>query len=107
MANIINKSVDEAISLKFLEKKAACFVGSTKIAYGPSSPPSTDADLIVLKFYEHIKKGLTFGEAFLRAKQDFAVETIRTNGYLDETGKKTLLEYVMFADPLLKLEEIE
>jgi len=106
-ANIINKSVDEAISLKFLEKKAACFVGSTKIAYGPSSPPSTDADLIVLKFYEHIKEGLTFGEAFIRAKQDFALETIRMYGYLDATGKKTLLEFVMFADPLLKLEEIE
>jgi hypothetical protein len=107
-ANIIDKSVDEAISLKFLEKKAACFVGSTKIAYGPSSPPSTDADLIVLKFYEHIKKGLTFGEAFLKAKKDFADETIRmNNGHLDETGEKTLLEYVMFADPLLKLEEIE
>ena len=106
-ANIINKSVDEAISLKFLEKKAACFVGSTKIAYGPLSPPSTDADLIVLKFYEHIKEGLTFGEAFIRAKQDFALETIRMYGYLDATGKKTLLEFVMFADPLLKLEEIE
>jgi hypothetical protein len=106
-ANIIGKSVDEAISLKFLERKAACFVGSTKIAYGPSSPPSTDADLIVLKFYEHIKEGLTFGEAFLKAKQDFASETIRMNGSLDKTGEKTLLEYVMFADPLLKLEEIE
>ena len=107
-ANIIGKSVDEAISLKFLEKKAACFVGSTKIAYGPSSPPSTDADLLVLKFYEHIKEGLTFGEAFLKAKQDFAAETISmNNGHLDKTGEKTLLEYVMFADPLLKLEEIE
>jgi len=106
-ANIINKSVDEAISLKFLEKKAACFVGSTKIAYGPSSPPSSDADLIVLKFYEHIKEGLTFGEAFLRAKHDFATETIRMYGYLDDTSKKTLLEFVMFADPFLKLEEIE
>lgn len=83
-------------------------MGSTKIAYGPSSPPSTDADLLVLKFYEHIKEGLTFGEAFLKAKQDFAAETISmNNGHLDKTGEKTLLEYVMFADPLLKLEEIE
>lgn len=106
-ANIIDKSVDEAISLKFLEKKAACFVGSTKIAYGPSSPPSTDADLMVLKFYKRIKEGLTFGEAFLRAKHDFADETIRMNGHLDEVGKKTLLEFVMFADPSLKMEEIK
>ncbi len=106
-ANIIDKSVDEAISLKFLEKKVACFVGSTKIAYGPSSPPCTDADLIVLKFFEHIKEGFTFGEAFLRAKQDFARESIGMKGYLDKTEEKTLLEFVMFADPLLKMEEIE
>ena len=106
-ANIINKGVNEAVSLKFLEKKAACFVGSTKIAYGPSRPPSTDADLIVLKFYERIKEGLTFGEAFLMAKQDFARESISINGYLDTANEKTLIEFVMFADPLLKIEEIE
>jgi len=63
-ANIIEKVADEAISLAFLSKKVACFVGSTKIAYGPSVPPATDADLIVQKFYEHVKDGLTFGEAF-------------------------------------------
>ena len=106
-ANIIDKSVDQAISLKFLEKKAACFVGSTKIAYGPSSPPCTDADLIVLKFFERIKEGITFGDAFLRAKQDFARESINMTGYLDKTDEKTLLEFVMFADPILKLEETE
>ncbi|MDL1974009.1 MAG: hypothetical protein LWX55_04350 [Deltaproteobacteria bacterium] len=106
-ANIIDKSVDQAISLKFLSKKAACFVGSTKIAYGLSSPPCTDADLIVLKFFERIKEGLTFGDAFLRAKQDFARESINMTGYLDKTDEKTLLEFVMFADPILKLEETE
>lgn len=106
-ANIIEKAADEAISLAFLAKKVACFVGSTKIAYGPSAPPATDADLIVQKFYEHVKDGITFGEAFLRAKMDFARESIRMSGYLDKTGEKTLLEFVMFADPSLKLEEIE
>lgn len=105
-ANIIDKNVDEAISLKYLEKKAACFVGSTKIAYGPSVPPNTDADLIVLKFFERIKTGFTFGEAFLKAKQDFAAESVSRKGYLDKTEEKTLLEFVMFGDPLLKMEEI-
>jgi hypothetical protein len=28
-------------------------------------------------------------------------------GYLDKTDEKTLLEFVMFADPILKLEETE
>ncbi|MDQ1274818.1 MAG: hypothetical protein QG610_390 [Euryarchaeota archaeon] len=105
-ANIIEKKVDDALSLKFLAKKAACFVGSTKIAYGPWEPPSTDADLIVLKFFEHIKKGLDFGEAFLKAKQDFAQESIIKKGYLDTTEQKTLLEFVIFADPSARMEEI-
>ncbi|MCP4117986.1 MAG: hypothetical protein GY737_21825 [Desulfobacteraceae bacterium] len=106
-ANIIDKRVDEAISLTFMAKKAACFVGSTKIAYGPSVPPCTDADLIVMKFFERIKEGNTFGDAFLKAKQDFARESVSMKGYLDGTDKKTLLEFVMFADPLSRLEEIE
>ena len=106
-ANIIEKKVGDALSLKFLAKKVACFVGSTKIAYGPSEPPNTDADLIVLKFFERIKEGLSFGEAFLRAKQDFAQESIKNKGYLDTTEKKTLLEYVIFADPSARMEEIE
>jgi hypothetical protein len=104
-ANIVDKEVNDAISLKFLDRKAACFIGSTKIAYGPSEPPSTEADLLVLKFYERIKEGLTFGEAFLKAKQDFARESIAARNRLDRTEEKTLIEFVMFADPSSKMEE--
>ncbi len=103
-ANIINKRSDEALSLSYLAKKAACVVGSTKIAYGPSEPPCTDADLIIIKFFERVKEGLPYGEAFLRAKVDFARESIAMNGYLDKTDEKTLLEFVIFADPLAGME---
>ncbi len=105
-ANIVNKGVDDALSLKFLQKKAACFMGSTKIAYGPAEPPNTDADLIVLKFLERIKEGLTFGDAFLKAKNDFARESIAMRGYMDKTEEKTLLEFVLYADPMLKVEDM-
>jgi len=101
----VDKGVNDAISLKFLDRKAACFMGSTKIAYGPSEPPSTEADLLVLKFYERIKEGLTFGEAFMKAKQDFARESIAARSRLDRTEEKTLIEFVMFADPSSKMEE--
>jgi hypothetical protein len=103
-ANIIGKSCDSALSLSFLDQKVACFVGSTKIAYGPSEPPCTDADLIVIKFIARVKEGLPFGEAFLKAKEDFARESISMHGYLDKTEEKTLLEFVIFADPLAKME---
>ena len=104
-ANIVDKGVDEAISLQFLAKDAACFMGSTKIAYGPTEPPSTEADLLVLKFFERIKEGLTFGDAFMKAKQDFARECIAARARLDMTEKKTLIEFVLFADPSSKMEE--
>ena len=60
-----------------------------------------------VKFFEPIKEGLSFGEAFLSAKQDFAQESIKNKGYLDTTEQKTLLEYVIFADPSARMEEIE
>ena len=104
-ANIVDKGVDEALSLKFLARDAACFVGSTKIAYGPIEAPSTEADLLVLKFFERIKEGLTFGDAFMKAKQDFARECIAARSRLDMTEKKTLIEFVLFADPSSKMEE--
>jgi hypothetical protein len=45
-------------------------------------------------------EGIPFGEAFVKAKEDFARESIRMKGYLDKTDEKTLLEFVIFADPL-------
>lgn len=102
-ANIIGKGVEDAISLTYLQKKAACFVGSTKIAYGPAVPPSMEADLLVSKFFDRIKEGLTFGDAFMKAKQDFARETIAASKGLDGTDKKTLIEFVLYADPSSKV----
>ncbi len=97
-ANIINKSVSEAISLKFLERKASCVVASTKIAYGPSEPPSTDADLLGKLFFKNVINKESFGVALVKAKQNFVVESSK-KGYLDATEKKTLIEFVLYGDP--------
>ncbi len=53
-----------------------------------------------------IKEGLTFGDAFLKAKNDFARESIAMRGYMDKTEEKTLLEFVLYADPMLKVEDM-
>lgn len=104
-ANIVDKSVDDAICLKFLQKKAACFVGSTKIVYGAYKPPISEADILGLKFLERIKEGLAFGDAFLMARRDYAREAIANSNTLTPKDMKTLLEYVLYADPLLKVME--
>ncbi|CEG13866.1 hypothetical protein MSIBF_A610008 [groundwater metagenome] len=101
-ANIINKNISEAISLKFLERKAICVVASTKIAYGPSEPPSTDADLLGKLFFEEIINKESFGIALMKAKQNFVVESSK-KGYLDSTEKKTLIEFVLYGDPDLTI----
>ncbi len=112
-ANIVDRGVNNALSLKFLDRGAACFMGSTKIAFGQSTPPISCADILVQKFFERIKGGFTFGDAFLKAKEDFIVESIATNAglglprALSAEDLKTLIEFVMFADPSSIMQEEE
>jgi hypothetical protein len=101
-ANIIGKDPDEAISLKFMQKGVACFVGSTKISWGPASPPSSEADLIGVYFMGRVKEGIPFGQALMQAKVALAQEMIRRYGGLDGDDEKTLLEFVLYGDPCLR-----
>ncbi len=102
--NIIDKDVNDALSLKFLVSKAICIVGSTGVAYGDAKPPAVDADLLGIKFLGNVKNyRMTFGEALMKAKQHFAKEMIGRQGNLDETDQKTLLEFALYGDPSLKL----
>ncbi|MGQ9465496.1 MAG: hypothetical protein ACUVQ4_07300 [bacterium] len=102
-AYIINKSEKNAISLKFLEQDDIVgFCGSTTIAYGPPTPPSSEADLLVKYLFEYLKQGLTMGDAFKNAKLDFARKKIRRHGFLDDDDQKTLLQFVLYGNPLLK-----
>lgn len=103
-AYIINKSNKDAICLKFLNEDSICgFCGSTTIAYGPAVPPSSEADLLVKYFFEYTKQGLTIGESFKNAKLDFARKALRRHGFLDDDDQKTLLQFVLYGDPTLRL----
>ncbi|MEO0129736.1 MAG: hypothetical protein ABIL02_05820 [candidate division WOR-3 bacterium] len=103
-AYIINKTEKNALSLKFLEQNNIIgFCGSTTIAYGPPTPPSSEADLLIKYLFEYLKQGLSVGEAFKNAKIDFARKMIRRHGFLDDDDQKTLLQFVLYGNPLLKL----
>ncbi|MBI2955931.1 MAG: hypothetical protein HYY26_01330 [Acidobacteria bacterium] len=99
--NILGKRPQDAICLSALERKAACFVGSTKTAYGAVEPPPADADLLGLLFFRYVRPNVSTGQAFLLAKQEFARQALSEN-MSDPTAQKTILEFVLYGDPSLR-----
>jgi hypothetical protein len=107
-AHIIDTSDDGSLALTFLEEKAIVgFCGSTTIAYGPVAPPAGEADLLVKCFLEYVHKGLTLGESLKNAKVDFARTMLRRQGFLDDDDQKTLLQFVLYGDPTVRLQNRE
>jgi hypothetical protein len=105
-AYIIEKSQDDAMSLRFLDQdKVLGFCGSTTIAYGPAAPPSSEADLLVKYFFEYLKQGMTSGESLKNAKLDVARKALRRHGFLDDDDQKTLLQFVLYGDPTIRVQD--
>ncbi|HRF46561.1 MAG TPA: C25 family cysteine peptidase [Anaerolineales bacterium] len=101
-ANIFNKpTVEEALSLRFLDSGTRAVVGSTKIAYGSVGTPLIGADLLGRYFWQHLTAGLPIGEALRLAKLATAQDMIQRQGALDGEDQKTLISFVLYGDPLV------
>jgi len=96
---IINKTPNNSIALSFLRNGISAFCGSTTIAYGPISPPSTEADLLAKLYFQCLLKGEDTGNALLHSKHQFFKEIIKKQGFLDGDDKKTLYQFVLYGDP--------
>ena len=99
-ANIAGKSVDDAISLKFLVSGTHAVVGSTCISYGSLSTPLSSADLLGRVFWNLLQEGFAAGESLRRAKIHLTREMHSRQGFLDAEDQKTLISFVLFGDPL-------
>jgi hypothetical protein len=99
-ANILQKTRDSAICLKFLDQGSKGVIGSTKISYGSVTPPLIAADLLGRLFWEGLKRGLPIGEALRQGKLRLATEMHRRQGYLDGEDQKTLISFILYGDPL-------
>ncbi len=98
-ANINGKTVDDAISLKFLASGTQAVVGSTCISYGSLATPLA-ADLLGIVFWNLLQEGFTAGESLRRSKIHLTREMNQRQGYLDAEDQKTLISFVLFGDPL-------
>jgi hypothetical protein len=101
-AHIQDKSIDEALALKFLSSGSRALIGSTVISYGSVTTPLNAADLLCKEFWDQLKTGFTVGESLHRAKIFLASEMHRRQGYLDGEDQKTLISFVLYGDPLTK-----
>jgi hypothetical protein len=99
-ANSIGKTADNAICLKFLASGTKAFIGSTKTSYGSVATPLLAADLLGRLFWDQINRGTPIGEALRRAKIRYAMDMHRRQGFLDGEDQKTLVEFVLYGDPL-------
>jgi hypothetical protein len=99
-ANIINKSVEEAICLKFLDSGSQAVIGSTCTSYGSLTTPLIAADLLGKAFWNFLQQGYPAGESLRRAKIHLAREMNKRQGYLDGEDQKTLISFVLYGDPL-------
>jgi tetratricopeptide (TPR) repeat protein len=99
-AHILQKEVESAMSLKFLDLGSQAFIGSTSMTYGSITKPLVAADLLGHSFWSHLRSGLPVGEALRRAKIGLAREMDERQGYLDGEDQKTLISFVLYGDPL-------
>lgn len=99
-ARFIGLDTNESILLSALAGKTVSFVGSSRIAWGPSAPPMNLADVVIHDFLARIQQGQTAGEALLQA---------RINGFNNSverdpaTSLLTLMEFNLFGDPVFFL----
>ncbi len=98
--NIIDKTYDDALSLKFIQSGTYAIAGSTCISYGSITAPLIAADYLGQSFWTFIKEGLPAGDALRRAKMALAREMHNRQGYLDGEDQKTLISFVLYGDPL-------
>jgi tetratricopeptide (TPR) repeat protein len=101
-ANLLGKTIDSSLSLKFLATGSRAFVGSTKVSYGSVTPPLIAADLLGRNFWQNLNMRLPVGESLRRAKLQLASEMHKRQGYLDGEDQKTLISFILFGDPLFR-----
>lgn len=87
------KSYATSNVLAALTNNTIALLGSSRIAYGTSTPPGSCADIIIGEFLKQIANGTSAGDAYIEGLKKL------TSGTMDDSDIKTLCEFSLFGDP--------
>ena len=99
-----SNTVDSSLALMVLSRGVLAFVGAGVITYGPPQPPSGESDLLALHFIRLLQRTDThIGDVFLGARLASIREALLDHAYLDEDDEKTILGFVLYGDPTIRV----
>lgn len=102
-ARFINLKKEDSVLLSALASKTVSFVGSSRVAWGPSAPPMNLADIVIHDFLALMQRGVPAGEAFRQARLH-AFANSKDND--PSTSLLTMMEFNLFGDPAFAINSI-
>ncbi len=103
-AYFIGLPTEKSMVLTALASKTVSFVGSSRIAIGPTGPnPYVNlADIAIMSFLSYVLEGYPAGEA-MRLARESAFEMSMQNGSDFKTALLTMVEFNLFGDPVFSI----
>ncbi|GAB4441879.1 MAG: hypothetical protein OHK0015_39660 [Chloroflexi bacterium OHK40] len=94
----------DTIAMRMLLQGAACFIGATTLSYGPAGLPLLGADLLAYHvFGAAADPGARAGDLLRIGRERTLADTLRQQGFLDDDDVKTLVQFVSYGDPALRV----
>ena len=90
---------DESILLTAMENKCVSFLGSSRIAFGTSSPTGSCADFIIGSYVSCIKDGESAGDSHIAGLKRLASDW----DSMDDADVKTMAEFSLYGDPSVRI----
>lgn len=86
---------EDSIVLTAMQNHCIAFLGSSKIAFGTSSPSGSCADLVIGSYVRCISKGESAGDAHITGLERLTEDW----NSLDDADIKTMAEFALYGDP--------
>jgi hypothetical protein len=85
----------ESILLTAMENKCIAFLGSSRIAFGTTSPSGSCADFVIGSYIENVKRGDSAGDSHIAGLKRLTEDW----DSMDDADIKTMAEFSLYGDP--------